>query len=62
MILRGRKGFSETVRRNNTAEKLAGGLLYLLFSTEELASGNCSKPTRSGHTATGSQQIVGDKM
>ena len=33
-------------RRAATAEKLAVGLLQLLFSQDELRSGNCSKPTR----------------
>lgn len=34
-------------RRTGTAEKLAVGLLQLLFSHEELKTGNCSKPVRS---------------
>jgi len=33
-------------RRHDTPEKLAGGLLFLLFSNEELAHGNCMKPIR----------------
>lgn len=34
-------------RLNNTPEKLASALLYLLFSSEELSRGNCTKPVRS---------------
>ena len=37
---------TEIVRKHDTAEKLAGGLLFLLFSVNELASGNCTKPIR----------------
>ena len=33
-------------RRANTPEKLSIALLLLLFTTDELAHGNCSKPTR----------------
>ena len=34
-------------RCSSTAEKLAVGLLLLLYTREELRSGNCSKPIRS---------------
>lgn len=37
---------TEIDRNHDTAEKLAGGLLLLLFSLDELASGNCTKPIR----------------
>lgn len=33
-------------RRNDTAEKLARALLTLLFTPNELATGNCTKPVR----------------
>ena len=36
----------DTERKNNTSEKLARALLQLLFSSQELATGNCTKPTR----------------
>ena len=37
---------TEIVRKHDSAEKLAGGLLFLLFSVNELAGGNCTKPIR----------------
>ena len=36
----------EVERTCNTAEKLARGLLQLLFSPDELSKGNCTKPIR----------------
>ena len=36
----------EIERRSDTVEKLAKGLLHLLFTNDELAHGNCTKPTR----------------
>ena len=33
-------------RKNDAPEKLAIGLLQLLFTTEELSRGNCTKPVR----------------
>ena len=36
----------EVQRKYDTPEKLAVGLLQLLFSAEELAQGNCTKPIR----------------
>ena len=33
-------------RKNDTVEKLAVGLLLLLFTHEELGRGNCTKPVR----------------
>ena len=40
----------EVERKNDTPEKLAVGLLMLLFTPDELASGNCSKPIRNDIT------------
>ena len=34
----------DTERKHDTPQKLALGLLLLLFSTDELAHGNCTKP------------------
>ena len=37
---------TKTVRNSDTPEKLASGLLFLLFTNQELASGNSTKPVR----------------
>ena len=37
---------TEISRRNDSAEKLAAGLLLLLFTKDELGKGNCTKPQR----------------
>lgn len=33
-------------RKNDSVEKLARGLLQLLFTSQELATGNCTRPMR----------------
>ena len=37
---------TELERLNDTPEKLSLALLLLLFSNEEISTGNCSKPMR----------------
>ena len=47
----------EVERRNETVEKLAKGLLQLLFTNDELARGNCTKPTRPDITRLDSERM-----
>ena len=47
----------EVERRNDTPEKLAVGLLLLLFSPKELAAGNCTKPIRDDITELDSDKV-----